>query len=416
VGLAACTVLTSETPLQLLADGQEPVGVLYSLPLSVIDLTLSADKDGKLTLQPSPARSIADPHHRYVLRYRPLPNYDDKVWITVNPSSLLKQAKADTVDQTPAIIVNFVKLFSKLSGGFEDGPVATGGMIAKVTVVPTDAEDLERGLVRLNQALIAYATSAGGKCEKIANTEYAKKALCLRNNKIVKNGETWLKYRENTRLEPNILRLAPVQFWIKRASVAQPYVDDKTFRRRPAAVPPAADCSVGICYRPPLPYHFAYSVGAEPAREFGARPGVEHRVEFMPNEAQMVEIDIRRTFFGRKMLDINFDETTGFLASVEVQKDAEIVAMAKLPVQILKAMLSVLQFRLKILTSEYNEAVAQKDLLDARRQLAQQQRQLESAIAQAEAEQGRAVSVSTVPVPQAARTSSGAGETVKLPE
>jgi hypothetical protein len=422
-GLAACTVLTSETPHQLLAEGRQPVGVLYSLPLSVIDLTLAKNPtDETLLLHASNARSIADPHHRYVLRYRPLPNYDDTITMAVNPSSFLKKARAETEDRTPQIIVNFVKLFGRLSGGLEEGELPAGYQaLAKVVVIPTDDADLERGLVRLNQTLLA--TVSKGECKSQANdTQYRNKSICLRDKQIAENGNAWLNLPEGTRLQPHNLRIAPVQFWIKRAPTANAFVDEGVRHHRGngnvgggALLIPRADCTVGICYRSPLPYHIWFSVGSEPARDFGERPGVTQTIELMPNEAELVEIDIRRTFFAKKVVEINFDKTTGFLSDMQVEKDAELVAVAKLPVQILKAMLSVLKFRTTILTQQANIATEQAKLIEARRSLAQQQRLIEGAIAQAEIDQGRAVSVSTVPVPPPVQTSAGAEPTVKLP-
>lgn len=415
---AGCTLLTSEMPEQFLAEGRPPVGVFYSLPRSVIDLKLTVIKSRAVfELDVGQPRSIADPVHRFVLRYKPKPNYDDDVDITVSDKTFLKLIKTTTVDKTPDIIVSFFELFGKL-GTLEAGTATAAEQIASQTIDPTDKADVARALINLNNALVAYATAQ--KCGKVPPEKYAERTACRTYAQLAARGAAWFakgldprtKKYDIDKLLDN-LRFAPVQFWISPVwstnthglYLARHHPDGRDEEARavwPASFdggrPNAADCTQGVCYRPPLPYHIWHSVGADAADSKGRRPGLRHRYVLMPNEAPLVEIDIKRTFFGKKVQNISFSPE-GFLEQVAVEKDAELVALSKLPVSILQAIVVTFQFRATILTHQVSEASALAKLVDARRDLAAQRSLFESALARAQAQQTRATSVPGPTVP-----------------
>lgn len=122
---------------------------------------------------------------------------------------------------------------------------------------------------------------------------------------------------------------------------------------------PEADCSIGICYRPPVPVTIKYSLGA----------GDSSLVADLPNPSAVVAIDIRRAFFIKKVQQIDFDQ--GMLTKLHIQKNSELVAISKLPVDIISAIADGIQLRAKITTEQKNVLEKQAALLNAQAQLAE---------------------------------------------
>ncbi len=413
-----CTVLTSETPEQLFNDGRAPNGVYYALPLSVMDMKLSVDEStARFILTVTGPRSIPDPKNRYVLRYRPLPNYTDDVDVAVNDKMFLSSVNSTTKDETPGIIINLFSFFGRLAQGLEAGEAAKGEKVLAIqTVNPTNEKDVRRAVLALNEALLAYTKSkvkdddTCGETDKRDFASYIERTKCLTFRKFKIRAQEWIDYGNMARWDAGNFRRAPVKF------EAMPAVARRV--KSHAAAPgrgrvTAADCTSGICYRPLQPYYVVYSVGLSSNVESAGKldrvsqPGFRHQIVLMPNEAEPVVIDIRRAFFVQKIQNIKFSEN-GFLQYFAVNKESELLALSKLPVDILSAVAEVFRFRVKVLDQEKNEADAMKGLIEQRRELEKQRLLLDAALNQARMQEQQAASVSDLPPAPPAAPQSGA--------
>lgn len=412
---AGCAVVSSDLleSNNTARSGDPLAGVVYSLPVSVIDLTLAVvPKTAEFKLTVDGPRSIADPRHRYVLRYKPHASYTDTVDIAVTDKTFLSAVTLTTKDETPSVILNIFKTLGALGQGFEAGTTPAGAeSLATVTFNPTDESDKRRGMLMLNRALLKFAKKSFENCEKTAkkgreaesNFDPQAQAVCKEYGRLAQRGEQWLKLPEDRRWTAPDGDLAPVVFVIRPAG-------DAPVARRSAAKATAvahkgvskrtADCTVGICYRPRLPYEIGYAVGSIAKTRTGQdfHRGIVKTYMMLPNESDLVEIDISRAFFVEKTQKITFDES-GFLKYWEVKKPSELVALAGLPVAIVSAVADGLKIRIKLVQQEINEAGALKDLIEARQALLEQKQALETAIKDRTGEPSRATSVTALPLP-----------------
>src|SRR5262245_7067317 len=108
---AGCTVLGSDSPLDLQRDERSANGVYYALPKGIVNLTLLGNDAGQFDLQISDPVFGPDPAHRYFLRYKPHPSYDDDIAITMNDSGrpFLKTIRSKATDKTKDIFVDLAK-------------------------------------------------------------------------------------------------------------------------------------------------------------------------------------------------------------------------------------------------------------------------------------------------------------------
>ena len=107
------------------------------------------------------------------------------------------------------------------------------------------------------------------------------------------------------------------------------------------------DCTRGVCYRVPLSYRVVATIG-----KASSAAGI---VE-LPNESPPVLIDIKRTFAVKKVKNIDFDENTGRLQKVFVNKPSSLEAVAGLPLQIAKEIIKLptelIQLRIKLINEQ----------------------------------------------------------------
>lgn len=385
VALTGCTVLTSESPQSIIDDGRKAEGVFYSLPKTIVDLTLFVVEDrAEYKLVMGPPRSIADAEHQYVLRYRPLPNYSDQVEVAVTSQSLLKSIASKTKDETKGIIVNLVKAFAGLGGSLE-AAATEDVQLASVTFDPTDEMEVADALRELNQALLVHAKNSDDNCKDEAKKGGAavfdqRRIGACREYADLKSAAGTCRMdgkKEKCLVKEN----GPVQFLLRRVrSKDIPASRWRVQDGREGSSPYRADCTVGVCYRPPLLYWVHYSVGAPFHADKVTKlpPKGVYSLLALPNEAAPVEIDIRRAFFVEKTQKINFDDN-GFLESMEIKKPSEIEAISTLPVEIITAVTATLRVRLSVVDQQINEAGAIKSLTEARYALQQQQAMYESA-------------------------------------
>lgn len=332
LALGACSVVTSESlngPLNTLPEAH---GVYYALPMGLIDITLSVEPDlGHFRLDFGVEKYVADPRQRFVMQYKPLPNYSDIVEIKVNNRSLISSVDATTEDQTGNIIVELAKIFHGF-GGLQSAPVPNGYVaISTVTIDASDTAKLAEAAEFLNRRARVFAqakreVACNGLTEEQITAEIHRACALY------------------TRLMRPKLRL------VKLGVEAPP----------PIQVTKPADCTVGLCYRVKEPYIIRYAVDGAPGTQ----------LVYLPNKAPLIELDVRRALLVQKIQKIVFDNN-GFLQSASVKKDSELLAASMIPLNILTAVSTALPIRLTIQQKQVEAAQKQLALVEAQQSLAE---------------------------------------------
>jgi hypothetical protein len=393
--LKGCAVLTSELPETLQIDGRYPSGVHYYLPKGMLTLTLTVNKDAAtFRLTPEPLTYIADTSHRYYMQYRPRPDYSDVVQVKVHPQrGFLQLISANTTDETFQAVVSLAGALSALRLEAASSRL-NEDRLANLVIDPTDEGEVLRAQNAFNKVVGDYAKlRAASVCtvDKDAKIilDVSKRALCDSYRKLSnvapEQPYVVLLFERIDPLDSDSAVCKPGRRHAKVVRRHLPKVSTKPIVARAEADAPAkADCSVGLCYRPPEPYQLCMGVGKSLVRQ----------VMLLPNEAPLVEIDIHRAFFINKVQEINFN-TDGLLTSVKITKNSELEAISALPVAIFDAILTGLQVRVKIIDQQINEAKITKDLIEARAELEKQRAALEASYVRGA--RTSAVSASSVP-------------------
>src|SRR5690606_19061242 len=88
----------------------------------------------------------------------------------------------------------------------------------------------------------------------------------------------------------------------------------------------------------------------------------------LPNREEIVSVDVRRAFSIKKVQTMNFDR--GVLTKLHIDKESELLAVSKLPVEVLSAVADGLKIRVSVTTEEKNLLQREADLLKAEAALA----------------------------------------------
>jgi hypothetical protein len=402
---AGCTAVSSDSPAIIAKEGGPLEGVAYSLPLYVMDFVLSVNPDtAQFTVKPSEPRPIASPHHRYYLRYHPLPNYDDTINVTVTPQGLLKSVSSNTTDKSGEIILNLVKSVSAFGPAFEAAAAAPSEVqLAKLTIDPANEDARKRLVESLNKIAAHFAESqikkdVEGKEAKICAGQPPKdkaeseaeagkyfpdihnKSLCDEYTRIAKPveiekckkyvpGEVEVPCPKGTKAEKNFIGIT-----LKKLPGAVTQISAK-----------APDCSAGLCYRPPLPYKMDINVDGSKTRS----------IVLLPNEAPLVAIDIERAFFVNKVQTVEFD-TNGMLKTMTVTKESELYALSSFPLQVVSAIAESLRLRVSVLDQQIANADSTRELIEAKADLEKQRVLFDKASNQAKGTINAATSATSV--------------------
>lgn len=186
--VSGCTVLTSETLEQIAVDEMAPSGVVYALPKGVVNVDLAVDPSTAIfRLSISDAYYVPDDAHKYVLRYRPLPNYEDEIKVQVSSKTFIRNVKSTTEDKTPVAIVNVAKAIAAF-GGFEAAEAPTYIPLLSIPLDPTNDDSLGQAHGALNSAIQSYVEAQMSSCDALAAAadkgEAGKGLVKAGNNKI----------------------------------------------------------------------------------------------------------------------------------------------------------------------------------------------------------------------------------------
>ncbi len=329
-GLGACTVVSSSAITDLTSANEEARGVYYSLPMALVDVFLVVDPDrAEFRVVLGQERYVADPKQRFLMRHRPLPNYSDTIEVAVNSNSLISKVWATTEDQTDEIIVDLAKALQSLRpGGFQSSFRGNQVKLATVTIDPSEPTQVSEAVGYFNQRARVYARNFH---QTNCRAEFADEPAC----------RLYARYQRETN---QLITL----------KVEPPALVEAVAR---------ADCGVGLCYRIKEPYLIGFTVD-------GVRGG---GIVEIPNKAPLVEIDVRRALFVQKIQKIEFD-ANGFLKSAYVKKQSELLAVAKLPLNVVEAVGKSFPVRLTIQQKQFDLQQKRLGEIEARRNLAETKR------------------------------------------
>ncbi len=320
-----CAFMTSDTIAELNAAGQAPNGVHYALPRALVDVELKvSDRGSVFELTISDPKYVADHKHRYLLRYRPHPSYEDEVSVVMvgDGRPFVKSVSATSIDKTKDIIVSLAKA-AGYAGGFQHAG-AGERLLGQVTIDPSVPGDLARAGEILDAEMRRY----------------------LRQN-----------LAECTRLRDDSRRCTEMQR-VLGSSRAEPLVMLSASHAQQPRFGKPADCSIGICYRPKEPFLISFSIAGVSST----------KILEIPNAAEPIAIDIRRAFLVQKIHELEFDND-GFLTRVKIDKQSELLAAAQLPLQAAAAVAEGLQLRIDITERKTQNAKAEADLIRERGKL-----------------------------------------------
>lgn len=146
-------------------------GVVYHLPRTLLTITVTQTKyDGRTwyqlgagsiakgadnkesvsLLDEIPSKSIPDPGHRYVAKYRPSPMSDDRLCISRSPTGLLYDVNFASDDRTSEVVFNIARFIAGSIGG----PKQTGVIVGELEVDAPITHSETRNVDPLDQASV----------------------------------------------------------------------------------------------------------------------------------------------------------------------------------------------------------------------------------------------------------------------
>lgn len=293
--LAACTVVSSSTQLGPETDRRSAFA--YMLPKAVLPLELR-ELRGNFIINAAAPTYVGDPRHLYYVNYNGNPLSSDVVDVTVDSNGLLKTVNVTAEDQTGQFLINLAKSYGAIKTFGKEASLQGSELVAQVDVDPDDPYSM-RAAEDAFAAAVKVRIRAGIRvnCGPAAANDPDKVNLCgVYNSLAARRPEVKL-----TAFAPDLVPQA----------------------RLP-------DCSVGVCYRLPVPYRVSAGF------TFGKDVAVSSVIVPLPNGGPVVATNFARAPFVRKVINAGF--TNGVLTSLRIEKPSEAVAVAILPAEIIKAL------------------------------------------------------------------------------
>jgi hypothetical protein len=289
--------------------------------MAFLNVKLS-DIEGDLVLTIGVPEYMADERYTYFLQYKPNPLSSDTAELTIDPqTNLLQTVNGTAEDKTSQIIVQLAKAAAMIAQAEAGAEI----VIFERKIDPADDKVAVPALVSdMNTFATGHATRM-----------YAKNN-CTDDNKTDKcvSYRTW---KSGT----------PISFVV----------------RKPLAlnVEPA-DCSLGVCYRAPAPYHIEFAFNGQYA--YGT-------VVNLPNERPVLVLPLERTAFVKRVDNVEFEH--GMLKKVHFEKPSEALEVASLPVTVMTSIFTsistLIQAKIDLSDKEKGLAQAQTALLQAQKDL-----------------------------------------------
>lgn len=346
VQLAGCTTLASSYEASSIPSAPSSLdGVAYSLPMAKLRIVLVRDASGIAVAVGKPDY-IPDPKASYLFSYRPSISAVDKLKIEVDGRGLLTAVGGEADDQSGAIIAAVAKLFV----GVPEAALSGGGETLFDTVFdPADQTARETAASQLNQALARRLLPLLQRDCTDAVDAAANPADLPKDSK-----ERAARVRE---LTERAIRLTPAcratsRFVPPTITMAIQYAPFKFAGGRPAP------CTVGFCARKLSPATITFALDGIPfaSEQF-----------LLPNGSDPVPYGLRRAAFAKATYAVKLQD--GMILSSEINKGSELLAIANVPLEIVKGVFAtaaeLVQLRINLTNNEKALATAQQERLEA---------------------------------------------------
>lgn len=322
-------------------------GVPYSLPKAMLTVALVRDANG-ISVEVSEPLYGPDAAATYLLTYTPSASSKDKFTVGVDPAtSLLTSLGAEAEDQSDEALIALAKTVGavkyELAVAGPGRQVLFEGTFDPASDATKAGSDLARINAALSTAVISAFASVKGDCDA------AGRAMTPEQRK-----------------GPAPAVCVALSNWPKTAYkldvtgyTAFAYPDQKN----------AAPCSVGFCTRVLRPAVLRIFDGD---REIGSE------AFNMPNNSAPVPVQLQRAAFVKATHAVTL--RNGLIATNEVNKESETLALANLPFEILKAIFAapaeLIQLKVDLtgkkkalLDAEKDKLIAEKAKLEAEKAL-----------------------------------------------
>jgi hypothetical protein len=339
VAVSGCQTLMLNSLEASQTDLKAPFGMYYALPRGFVTLTVKSEDDAKklaagqlYNLEVTAPQFEPDPAHYYRINAAWDIGSDDHIVIETTDQGILKSIATTSKDQRVEIVKKLIEL---------------AGSVAKIGVAGVP------GLPEAAPAVPAIQVSHRVDIANPAHIAAFNRALIAAN--------------------------ADAQIIVDRPeinSVALGIGDDIPRNN--------AGCTIGICFRPLIPYTIslvsratpaaaATQSSAQPAAQVQAQMGPPQTVyqratTLLPNGAPLLSIGITRASYVEKTSTYTFAES-GIPTKADVTKPSEAVGFANIPVAVAAAIVSIpsdlMTFRIKQATDETSYLNSLKALLEA---------------------------------------------------
>lgn len=322
--VSGCTVVSSYSLTELAEAGREPRGTRYSLPVGVLKVNLhirAAKAEYRITYdEPT---FLPSKEHRWLMQYRPLPQYSDDVLISTSPNSLLNSVHTTTTDQTATIIQNLANTLARqfLSTTNTRKPPADFVKIGSALVDPAKSSSVNSAVRDFKSRV---KDTAKQYYQQECNRRTPQSETCRRYAVIINGG--WRK----------------ISIVVKKPQLPRPV--DKP------------DCRQGLCYRARAPFLIRHKLPG----------GSGTHLALLPNSSPVIHLDFRRAMLVTKVHKVTFDEN-GFLSEVKITRPSELEALSAIPYNILNGLSDILPLHFRIIEEQVKIRNAELDLLEAQK-------------------------------------------------
>lgn len=290
-------------------------GGAYSLPMTMMTLTVKSNDKGDITVDQPTLTRVPDGKMLFNLDYLADITSDDTFKVELDESGFLKQVTVAADDKKGPII-----------------EILASTVLTLMTGIPVNVGELSQNDKR---ALV----NRGG---------------ILLQQTINPNDDVELRHL-NTRLLKYGLSVDVALFGTGQNTEKLPPSNDSSDR-------------TGIFYRPLRPYIVSIKAQDKSTQDwetFGAY------IIHTENASPLISVDISRSYFVKRETTLMFNK--GILTSAELKKPSEILGLVKIPLDIANAIVDIparlLQFRIDYSNKQTSLVENQKKLIEAQRNL-----------------------------------------------
>ena len=341
--LGGCqTIATSN-----IASATNAEGVPYALPKILLEGKLIRNANGVAVVIGSPIY-VADGNHSYTLAYTPSSTAEDILKIKVdNATMLLKSVNAEADDKSGEILANFAKAALVGLRGGESSGLGGEQILYSAVFDPQVLESVTSFEKGLNQALSNFLiVSTNEECDAAVRQAQATKLPEDRKKRAAKLLELSDDAKRKTAAcQTAGFKLPELQIVIE---------DYMPFGGSSGSS--AVDCSIGFCVRGLSPAIIKVSI-----KDKGL---VASQVFNMPNGSKPIAYRLGRAGFTKATYTATL--RNGIIESTENTKGSELLAISKLPLDVVKGALTAVSEIVQLRVNVQNNEKALQDAIKAK--------------------------------------------------